>query len=47
MYIKLSFFNVMSKVQKDSKGVSARNGIFILNPVHKNFVWNLTSKLER
>jgi hypothetical protein len=42
MYIKLSFFDVMSEVQKDSEGVSAGNGIFNLNPVNKNFVWSLT-----
>jgi hypothetical protein len=43
----MSFFDAMSEVQKDSEGVSAGNGIFISNPVYKNFVWDLTSKLER
>jgi hypothetical protein len=34
----------MSKVQKDLEDVSAGISIF-LNPINKNFVGNLTSKL--
>jgi hypothetical protein len=36
----------MSEVHKDSEDVSAGIGIF-LNPIHKNFVKNLTSELAR
>jgi hypothetical protein len=37
----------MSEVQKDSEDVGAGIGIFIYNPIHKNFVQNLMSKLAR
>ncbi len=40
-------FDVMSEVQKNSEDVSAEIGIVIKNPVHLNFVGNLTSKLAR
>jgi hypothetical protein len=47
MDVKTSFFD-MSEVQKDSEEVGAGIGIFfIYNPIYKNFVQNLMSKLAR
>jgi hypothetical protein len=45
MDIKISFFDIMSEVQKDLEHVSAGIGIFY--PMRKHFVWNLLSKLVR
>jgi hypothetical protein len=47
MYIKMSFFDVMSETQKDLEDNSAGIGFFSKNLVHKNFVRNLMSKLAR
>jgi hypothetical protein len=47
MDVKTSFFDVVSKVQKDSEDFSAGIGQFKKNLTYKNFVWNLTSKLAR
>jgi hypothetical protein len=45
--IKWSFFDVVSGVQKDSDDVSVGIGKFLRNPIYKNFVQNLKSKLVR
>jgi hypothetical protein len=37
----------MSEVQKDLEDHSSGIGQFLTNPIFKNFVWNLTSKLAR
>jgi hypothetical protein len=47
MDVKTSFFDVLSKVQKDSQNVSAGIGQFKKNLTYKNFVRNLTSNLAR
>ncbi len=43
---RTSIFYAILEVKKDSEDISARIGIFI-NPIHKNFVRNLMSKLAR
>jgi hypothetical protein len=45
--VKMSFFDVMSEVQKDLQDVSAGIGQFKKNPTHKNFVQTLTLMLAR
>jgi hypothetical protein len=47
MYVKTSFFDVMSEVQKDFKDVSAGIGQIKNNTLYKNFARNLMSKLAR
>jgi hypothetical protein len=40
-------FDIMSKVQKDSKDVSALIGNFFIDMIYMNFVQNFMSKLTR
>jgi hypothetical protein len=39
--------DIMSEVKKDWEDVSAGIDNFFLNPIYKNFVRNMTSKLAR
>jgi hypothetical protein len=47
MDVKMSFLEVMSEVQKNLGDVFAGIGQFKKNPVYKNFVRNLMSKIAR
>jgi hypothetical protein len=47
MDVKTSFFDIISEVQTVLEDVSGGTGQFIKNPICKNFVRNLTSKLAR
>jgi hypothetical protein len=47
MDVKMSFFDVVSEVQKDLQEVSAGIGQIKNNLTYKNFVLNLTLKLAR
>jgi hypothetical protein len=49
MDVKTSFFDIMSELQTDLEDVSAgiSNFFSYINPIKKNFVQNLRSKLGR